>query len=103
VEIIFHGHHAQVSQRLRRRAEIAATNVAARLKRAVDAIVRFETDGPMRRVEIVLHAPRHKQIVARGEGRFYGSALTDAINRLQKGVRKQKAKKRVTANRAQAA
>jgi ribosome-associated translation inhibitor RaiA len=103
VEIIFHGHHAQVSERVRRRAELAATAVAARLKRAVDAIIRFESDGPMRRVEIVLRAPRHKMIVARGEGRYYGAALSAAINRLQKGVRKTKAKKRVAANRAQAA
>jgi ribosome-associated translation inhibitor RaiA len=90
MEIIFHGHHANISQRMRRRAEIAAERSALKLKRAVDAIIRFEQDGPMKRVEIVLHAPMHKSLVACGEAKFYGPALTTAVTKLDAQVRKLK-------------
>jgi ribosome-associated translation inhibitor RaiA len=73
---------------MRRRAELAVERAAARLTRAVDAIVRFEQDGPIKRVEIVLHAPRQRNIVAVAEDRFYGRALTAAIDRLSAQVRK---------------
>jgi len=73
---------------MRRRAELAAERAAQRLSRAVDAIVRFEQDGPVKRVEIVLHAPRHRKVVALGEARYYGPALTTAIGRLTTQVRK---------------
>jgi hypothetical protein len=58
------------------------------MSRAVDAIVRFEQDGPMRRVEIVLHAPRQRDVIALGQGRYYGPALTAAMERLSTQVRK---------------
>jgi ribosome-associated translation inhibitor RaiA len=88
VEIIFHAHHATFSPRLRRRAELAVELAATRLGRAVDAVVRFEQDGPVKRVEIVLHAPRKRDIVARGEARFYGPAMTVALDKLSAQVRK---------------
>lgn len=88
MEIIFHAHHAVISDRMRRRAELAVQRAAVRLSRAVDAIVRFEQDGPMKRVEIVLHAPRQRNIVALAEDRFYGRALSAAISRLSSQVRK---------------
>ena len=88
MDIIFHSHHAAISERIRRRAELAAQRAAARLTRAVDAIVRFEQDGPVKRVEIVLHAPRQRDIVALGEARFYGRALTAAISKLSAQVRR---------------
>ena len=88
MEIIFHAHNAPISDRLRKRAELALHRLARRLTRAVDAIVRFEQDGPVKRVEIVLHAPRQRNVVALGEGRFYGPALTTAIDRLGAQVRK---------------
>jgi ribosome-associated translation inhibitor RaiA len=88
VDVIFHSHHAPVSERMRRRAQLAAERAATRLARAVDAIVRFEQDGPVKRVEIVLHAPRQRDIVALGEDRFYGRALTTAIDKLSAQVRK---------------
>jgi len=56
VEILFQSHHAQVSERIRERARVAVMKLGARLARAVHAVVRFEEDGPTRRVEIVLHA-----------------------------------------------
>lgn len=88
MEIIFHSHHAAISPRMRRRAELALERTARRLSRAVDAIVRFEQDGPVKRVEIVLHAPRQRNVVALGEARFYGRALTDAIEKLRAQVQK---------------
>jgi len=88
VEIIFHAHNAPIPDRLRKRAEIAVKRISSRLTRAVDAIVRFEQDGPVKRVEIVLSAPRHPKVVALGEGKFYGPALTTAIDRLGSQVRK---------------
>ena len=88
MEIIFHAHNASISDRLRRRAELALRQTSRRLTRAVDAIVRFEQDGPVKRVEIVLHAPRQRKVIALGEGKFYGPALTIAIDRLGAQVRK---------------
>jgi ribosome-associated translation inhibitor RaiA len=88
VEIIFHAHHAVIGPRMRRRAELAVERAARRLSRAVDAVIRFEQDGPVKRVEIVLHAPRQRNIVALGEARFYGPALTSAIDKLSAQVRK---------------
>ena len=66
MEILFQSHHAQVSDRMRERARTAVTKLGARLARAVNAVVRFESDGPTRRVEIVLHAPRRRAMVAEG-------------------------------------
>ena len=86
MEIIFHAHHAVISPRLQQRAEASLRRLVARLGRAVDAIVRIEQDGPARRVELVLHAPRGRRLVARGEGRFFGPALTMALGRLNAQV-----------------
>ena len=67
MEIIFHAHHANISERMRKRAETAVRRAAARLTRAVDAIIRFEQDGRVKRVEIVLHAPRQRKLIARAK------------------------------------
>ena len=82
MEIIFHSHHAAVSPRMQQRAEQGIRKVVARLGRAVDAVVRFEEDGPTRRVEVLLHAPRGRRLVAHGEGRHFGPALATALDRL---------------------
>lgn len=82
MEIIFHAHHANVSDRMRRRAEAAVRKTAQRLARTVDAIIRFEQDGPVKRVEILLHAPRQRDLIARGEGKFFGPAFTTAVDKL---------------------
>jgi ribosome-associated translation inhibitor RaiA len=82
MEIVFHTHHAPASDRMRRRAEQALRKVAKRAPRAVDAVIRFEQDGPTRRVELVLHTGNGRRYVARSEGRFFGTALNDAARRL---------------------
>ena len=66
MEIIFQAHHATVSDGLREQAERAVRKAAERLTRVVDAVVRFENAGPMRRVEIILHAPRSASVAVRG-------------------------------------
>lgn len=90
MEILFQSHHAQVSERIRERARTAVTRLSARLARAVSAVVRFEADGPTRRVEILLHAPRRRAMVAEGTARFFGPALTYAIDRLDAQTRQLK-------------
>ena len=90
MEILFQSHHAQVSERIRERARAAVTRLGARLARAVNAVIRFEEDGPTRRVEIVLHAPRRRAMVAEGSARFFGPALTYAIDRLDAQTRQLK-------------
>ena len=83
MDIIFHGHHADASEHMRQRASAGVRRVARRLDRVVDASIRFEQDGPVRRVEIVLHAPKQRPLVAKAEGRFYGPAIKEALLRLQ--------------------
>ena len=90
MEIIFHAHHAEISPRLQQRAESSLRRLVMRLGHAVDAIVRIEQDGPARRVELVLHAARGRRLVARGEGRFFGPALTVALGRLSAQVARSK-------------
>jgi len=81
VEIIFHAHHAAISDHMRGRAERAVRKVAARVPRATSAVVRFEEDGPTRRVEIELLGTGQK-LVSVATGRFFGPALSDAAQRL---------------------
>lgn len=97
MEIIFHAHHAPLSPRLQRRARLHVAKLARRLGRPVDARVRFEEDGPMRRVEITLHAPRRKPLIASAGARYTGSALTEALERLEAQV--EHARKRRLARR----
>jgi ribosome-associated translation inhibitor RaiA len=84
MDIIFHAHHATISDHMRQRASAGARKLAARMDRPVDAIIRFEEDGRTRRVEIILHAPRHQRLVAEAQGRFFGPALGAALLKLRK-------------------
>lgn len=76
--ISFHSHNAPITQSTRLRAERIVARLAKRFRREVDATVRVEPDGPLRRVEIVLYAPRNRPIVGEGRGRTVGPALADA-------------------------
>ena len=102
MDIIFHAHHANVSDRMRRRAEAAVRRAAVRIGRTVDGIIRFEQDGPVKRVEILLHAPRQRDLIARGEAKFFGPAFAAAMDRLLSQIRPLRASRR-TARRAAAA
>ena len=94
MDVIFHAHHAVMSPRLRRRAEQALARLADRLALPVDALVRFEQDGPGHRVEIVLTAPRRKPMIAEGRQRYAGSALTEALARLETQIETSRRKRR---------
>jgi ribosome-associated translation inhibitor RaiA len=82
MEIVFHTHHADVSDRMRRRAEQALRKVARRARRPVDAVIRFQQDGDLRRVELALHSANGRRFIARSESRFFGTALAEAARRL---------------------
>lgn len=101
MEIIFHAHHANVSERMRKRTEAAVRRAALRMSRAVDAIIRFEQDGRVKRVEILLHAPRQRDLIARGEARFFGPAFAAAMGRLTAQIQSLRATRR-TARRTTA-
>jgi ribosome-associated translation inhibitor RaiA len=94
MEIILHAHHADVPPNLQRDAIEAVRLIAARVRRVVDAIVRFESDGPERRVEIVLRAPRHRDVIAEALDRQFEPALALALTRLQTKVTRQRRPKR---------
>ena len=94
MEIIFQSHHATVSQFMRDRAERGVRKCAARLSRAVDALVRFEADGPTRRVEIVLHAPKHQDVRATGDAPRFAGALSTALRHLDAQTRDPKRPRR---------
>ena len=86
MNIVFHAHRADMPESLQQRAEQAVQKLAGRLRRAVDASVRFAEDGPIRRVEIVLRAPRQQPLVAAGSGRVYETALGEALERLESHI-----------------
>ena len=90
MEIIFHAHRAVISAPMRQRAESHIAKIAGRMRRLVDAIVRFEQDGPVRRVEVVLHAPRMRPLIGQGFGRTYGPALTEALDNVQSQIARRK-------------
>lgn len=90
MEIIFQAHNAVISDNMRRRAERTVRKLSRRIARAVDAIVRFEQDGPVRRVEVMLHASGKRPLVAEGVGRNYGPALGEAIDRMESQLRRVK-------------
>ncbi len=93
MKVIFHAHHASMSDRIRRRARLGVVKLAERLGHPVDAVIRFEDDGPARRVEIMLHAPRRKSLVATASRRYTGVALTEALDRLETQVETQRRKR----------
>lgn len=93
MNIVFHAHNATVNDALQRRAEQAVRKLAGRLPRVVDATVRFVEDGPMRRVEIELHAAPNRRLVSAASGRLYALALADAVGGLEAQVDRQRAAK----------
>lgn len=94
MEIHFHGHQTEITDGLRHRAEEGARKLAEHLQRAVDADVWFGEDGVMKTVEIILHAPGHKNLVAKSAAKFHEAALTDAIAKMDAQIRRLKVTKK---------
>lgn len=94
MEIHFHGHQTEITEGLRFRAAEGTRKLAEHLQHAVDADVWIGEDGVMKTVEIVLHAPRRKNLVAKSAGKFHEAALTDAIAKLDAQIRRLKVAKK---------
>lgn len=78
MELVLHSHNVAVSAVIRDRAERLVRRLAPRIGRVVDATVRFAEDGPLRRVEIEVHAASGRRVVAAGTARYFGPALAHA-------------------------
>lgn len=101
MELHFHAHHADVSDTMRRRAEREVLRVVRRVPRAVEGVIRFEQDGPTRRVSLVLRTPRKPDLVGRAEGRYFAPALATAIAKVMAQVsRERRATGKARARRA---
>ena len=99
MEIVLQNHRAHVSDGMRRKVEVMVTRTALRFRGSVKAIVRFEQDGPMRRVEVELHTSRKAPHIAVGEGRFFGPASAQALLRLAAQLRRDKAARKARTHR----
>lgn len=106
MEIVFHSHHATISDRLSARAEASVRKLAKRLPGAVSATIRFENDGPVRTVELAILAAGRRQLFAKASGRYWGPAIADAHRQLEQQVatvkrtRKEQGRKGAAARRA---
>lgn len=109
MEITFHAHHAVITERMRLRAERLVRRLSLLVHRVVDVTVRFIDDGPMRRVELILHAAGGRMLIAEGRGRYFGPALSQAGSRLRsqithdRGTRRHRPQKRRIARGASTA
>ena len=83
MDIVLHAHQAEVPETLRAAAEAALRRIGERRRRLVNALVRFVADGPQRRVEIVLHAPRQRALVASAASAGFEPALAVALDRVE--------------------
>ncbi len=106
MEIVFHSHHATISDRLRARAESSVRKLGKRLPSAVSATIRFENDGPVRTVEFVILVPGRRQLFAKASGKYWGPTIADAHKQLEQQVasakrtRKEQGRKGVAVRRA---
>jgi ribosome-associated translation inhibitor RaiA len=82
MEIVIHIHDADISERMRQRAELALRKAARRAARPQDGVIRFQQDGTVRRVEMTLHTAGGRRYVAKSDAPYFGSALTDAARKL---------------------
>ncbi len=83
MEIVFQGHHAHISPRMRARAEQGLMKLGRRIGSVVDATVRFQEDGPIRCVGVEIHAAGGRRLVAEGRGRYFGPALAVALAKVE--------------------
>lgn len=82
MEIVFHIHDAPISERMKRRAEAALRKAARRAPRPQDAVIRFQVDSGVKRVEMALHTASGKRYVAKSDASYFGTALSDAARKL---------------------
>jgi ribosome-associated translation inhibitor RaiA len=87
---------------MRRKVEVMVARAALRFRGTVKAEVRFEEDGRVRRVEVVLHTSHHEPLIAIGEGRFFGPASAQALARLGVQLRRGKSTRKARTRRPDA-
>lgn len=90
MELVFSHRGIALTQSMLKKAERAVLKAAERIPRATAATVRFDEDGPERRVEIVFTAPRGTRLVASASGRYWGPALTAALGKLVRQASKER-------------
>lgn len=83
MDILFHSHHAVISPSQRQRMERGLLRLQQRFGSRIGATVRFEEDGPTRRVEVVLTVPKSRRFAAAAEGRFFGAVITASLAKLE--------------------
>ncbi|MBA4072629.1 MAG: hypothetical protein C0497_12455 [Gemmatimonas sp.] len=97
MELVFSHRGIALTQSMLKKAEAAVKKAVERIPRATGATVRFDQDGPERRVEIVFNGPRGVRLVAAAAGRYWGPALNAALTKL---VRQASKERRTPARRA---
>ncbi len=90
MHMVFSHRGIALTQSMLKKAERAVLTAAERIPRATGAVVRFEEDGPERRVEIVFTAPRGTRVVASAAGRYWGPALNAALTKLVRQASKER-------------
>lgn len=97
MELVFSHRGIALTQSMLKKAEAAVIKAVERIPRATGATVRFDEDGPERRVEIVFNGPRGTRLIAAAAGRYWGPALNAALTKL---VRQASKERRTPARRA---
>jgi ribosome-associated translation inhibitor RaiA len=90
VQLVFKHSGVALTQSMLKKAERAVLKAAERIPRATGATVRFDEDGPERRVEITFVAPRAMRLVASAAGRYWGPALNAALVKLVRQASKER-------------
>ena len=90
MQLVFKHSGLELTQSMLKKAERAVLKAAERIPRATGATVRFDDDGPERRVEIVFTAPRGTRLVATAAGRYWGPALNAALAKLVRQASKER-------------
>ena len=90
MEIVMHLHHATVNDGMRANIVALVENAAKNLPRVVDATIHLDEDGSLRRVEVMLHAPKQPALVATAEGRYFGPLVSEALLKLGKQMAREK-------------
>ncbi|MEK6611253.1 MAG: HPF/RaiA family ribosome-associated protein [Gemmatimonadota bacterium] len=90
MEIVFSHRGIALTESMLKKAERAVLKASERVPRATAAIVRFDQNGPERRVEIVFTAPQGMRLVAAEAGRYWGPALDAALVKLVRQASKER-------------
>ena len=90
MDIVMHLHHATVNDGMRAKIVAMVEHAAKKLPRVVDATIHLEEDGSVRRVEVMLHAPKQPALVVTAEGRYFGPLVSEALLKLGKQMAREK-------------